>query len=61
MSLLELCQCKGKEPMSLKVAKRAADRIRKSKGGAVTHYRCQYCGQWHVGSMPPKTLRGVRA
>ncbi len=52
----------GKVAHTLKTAKAASKRARHRTELPLTPYRCQHCGQWHVGTrswlkQPVKTIR----
>ena len=52
----------GKVVHTLKTAKAASKRARRRTEKTITPYRCDLCGQWHVGQngglkKPAKTIR----
>lgn len=52
----------GKAVHTLKTAKAASKRARRRTEKALAPYRCDLCGQWHVGQKsglkkPAKTIR----
>jgi hypothetical protein len=52
--------CEGKEPFaSPELAKLAVTRMRRRGGekASAAAYRCQHCGQWHVGCTPSRYSR----
>lgn len=56
----EAAQCHGKAAFTdkvtaLDVARRTGRRRSKSREGGLAPYRCELCGQWHVGN------RGARS
>lgn len=48
-SEFEQSSCAGKEAMAFDVARATAEKMRKRNHGAVQHYKCPICGEWHVG------------
>jgi hypothetical protein len=44
--------CVGKQPLNERLARDIAQRMRKGRRehAPVQAYRCDFCGQWHVGS-----------
>ena len=52
----------GKVVHTLQTAKAASKRARRRTEKTLAHYRCNLCGQWHVGQntglkQPVKTIR----
>lgn len=58
---LFVSQCSGKHPFAgIKLAKKVARSISRSKGDPVQAYRCPHCGKYHVGSSAVKKSRGMK-
>lgn len=58
MEAMRARACVGKRIYSPSVARLVAQRMRR-KGEQVSPYRCNFCGQWHIGHV--MSMEGVRA
>jgi hypothetical protein len=50
-------QCGNKQSYSIEKAILAAKIVGRKSRGKVSHYKCGFCGNYHIGHTPKKTYK----